>query len=162
LPIVERRLFGPDSTPVATEMTALSPDGKGDLIESYFWDAPNLAHQWYSFWDLETALPLMDRRDFAYGAENSAVQSARIDSKGRYLVFVTTGDKDNEKLRPVTSLEIRPPAGTDSWIADFAEAIGGISLDDQGVLTSVPDRLVKLRKGLEKVAKLSTESNTGK
>ena len=152
LPIVERRLFDAKNTPARTEMTSLSPDGKRVLVESFLFDPPNLSHTWYSLWDLETALPLMDRRHFSDdGLTDGLVDSARMDGSGRYLVFVKEGDK-KKKMTPISSLQITAPELAMSWIADFAEAIGGVSLDDEGALVPVTNRLAKLRHGTETLA----------
>jgi hypothetical protein len=154
LPIVERRLFGSDRRPATTEMTLLAPDGKGAVVESFFFDPPNLASHWYSFWDLETALPLSDRMYFGDDGGSAPVQSARMDASGRYLVFVS--ENDNNMATPVSWLQVDPPASVAAWIADLAEAIGGLALDEQGNLVPVADRLAKLERGSRALSELST------
>jgi hypothetical protein len=157
LPIVERRLFDARNTPATTELTILSPDGKSAMVESFLFDPPNLNRSWYSFWDLDTALPLMDRMYFSDDSlTDGVVESVRMDASGRYLVFVNEGN-EKKKMSSVTSLQMTAPDSVLSWIADFAEAIGGVSLDDEGALVPVPDRLAKLQQGAEKLAGLAAE-----
>jgi hypothetical protein len=160
LPIVERRLFGSDRRPATTEMTLLAPDGKGAVIESFFFDPPNLASHWYSFWDLETALPLSDRVYFGDDGGSAPVQSARIDASGRYLVFVS--ESDNNMATPVSWLQVDPPASVAAWIADLAEAIGGLALDEQGNPVPVADRLVKLERGSRALSELTVPATAAK
>ncbi len=153
LPLVERRLFDPKNTPVTTELTIPSPDGRSAMVESFLFIPPNLGRAWYSLWDLDTALPLMDRMHFSDDSlTDGVVHSARLDADGRYLVFVNEGDNKQEKTTPVVWLQIAAPDPVVSWIADFAEAIGGVALDDEGALVPVPDRLAKLQQGAEKLA----------
>jgi WD40 repeat protein len=161
LPLVERRLFGSGRRPATTELTVLSPDGKGATIGSYFYDPPNLENHWLSFWDLESALPLTDRVYFADDSvTNGVVQSVRMDASGRYLVFVN--ETDNKKATPVSWLQVEPPPSVGAWIADFSEAIAGLSLDDQGILVPVPDRPAKLERGLRALAEMAVQPNAQK
>jgi hypothetical protein len=153
LPLVERRLFGPSSTPTTTAMTSSLLGGKAAIVESYFWDPPNLAHTWYSFWDSESALPLMDRAYFVDDiGQKGSVESVRMDSTGHYLVFVN--ESDAKKAVPVAALQLAPPASLGSWIADLAEAVAGVSVSDDGALVPVPDRLSILARGSAELGKL--------
>jgi TIR domain len=153
LPIVERRLFGSGSTPTTTAATLSAWGGKGAVIESYLWDPPNVAYAWYSFWDSETALPLTDRTPFIdEGSDDNAVKTFRMESKGRFLVFVS--ESDQNKFVPITSLQVEPPPSVGAWIADFAEAVGGISVNDDGAFVQVPDRLAILASGQAQLDKL--------
>jgi hypothetical protein len=154
LPIVERRLFGPVSTPTTTAMTLPLRNGNAAMVESFFWDPPNVALTWFSVWDSESALPLMDRAFFADdGSDDNAVQSARVDSAGRTLIFVH--QPDEKHVKPVTSLQIEPPASAAAWIADFAEAVAGVSVSEEGALVPVPDRLAVLARGSAELARLT-------
>jgi hypothetical protein len=154
LPIVERRMFGPSSTPTTTAMTLPLRNGNAVMVESYFWDPPNIALLWFSIWDSESALPLMDRAFFADDiSEDNAVQSARVDSTGRYLIFVH--EPDEKKIKPVASLQIEPPASASAWIADFAEAVAGVSVSEEGALVPAPDRLAVLARGSAELARLT-------
>lgn len=159
LPVVERRLFDAKSMPERTELTIPSPDGKSVAITSYFWDSPNVGNYWFSLWDLDTALPLMDR---AHSTDESpgGAQLVRMDSAGRYLVFVEI--TANKEIVPVTSLQIAAPSSVTSWIADYAEAVAGVSLDDEGAVAPVSGRLEKLKQGSETLAKVISGSNAGK
>jgi hypothetical protein len=99
-------------------------------------------------------LPLMDRAFFADdGSDDNAVQSARVDSAGRTLIFVH--QPDEKHVKPVTSLQIEPPASAAAWIADFAEAVAGVSVSEEGALVPVPDRLAVLARGSAELARLT-------
>ena len=145
LPLVERRLFGSGRRPATTEMTVLSSDGKSAAVETFFFDPPNVEYRWLSFWDLESALPLVDRVPF--GDDDLSGQSIGMDASGHYLVVVVEDNKGKENGRQIPSLQVVPPPSVATWIADFAEAIGGLSLDDAGNLVPVADRLAKLDRG---------------
>jgi hypothetical protein len=158
LPIVERRLFRPTSTPSTTAMTAALPGAKTALIESYLWDAPNLSLTWYSLWDLEIALPLTDRAFFVGDlGEKGSVETVRMDATGRYLVFVN--ESDEKKAVPVTALQIDPSASVRSWIADFAEALAGVSINDAGALIPVPERISAIARGAAELEKAIGRKN---
>src|SRR5262249_5403825 len=102
LPLSERRLFGSGRRPLTSEMTVVSPDGKTTAITTFFWNPPNFAERWYSFWDLETALPLADRVYIGDdGITDGNVQSVRMDASGRFLVFVNETDQKDDKVKPV-------------------------------------------------------------
>ncbi len=60
------------------------------------------------------------------------------------------------KVGKSPSLQIVPPPSVASWIADFAEAIGGLSLDDAGNLVPIADRLAKIDHGARALATLSS------
>jgi hypothetical protein len=153
LPIVERRLFGPGSTPTTTAATLSVWGGKAALIESYFFDPPNVAYTWYSFWDSESGLPLSDRILFVDDwAGSNAVESFRMDANGRFVVFINKSDQ--KKIVPITSWQIEPPPSVASWIADFAEGVAGISVNDDGAFVPVPDRLVILARNQVELDKL--------
>jgi TIR domain-containing protein len=161
LPIVERRLFGTGRRPATTEMALPASDGKGMVVESFFFDPPNVEYHWYSYWDLESALPLSDRVLFGDDIGGAGfVQSARIDASGRYLVFVN--ENDNKKATPVSWLQVDPPPAVAAWIADLAEAIGGLALDEQGNLVPVADRLAKLERGSRALSELTVPATAAK
>lgn len=153
LPLVERRLFGSGRRPATTEMTVLSSDGKSAAVETFFFDPPNVEYRWLSFWDLESALPLADRVPF--GDDDLSGQSIGIDASGHYLVVVVEDNKGKVNGRQIPSLQVVPPPSVAPWIADFAEAIGGLSLDDAGSLVPVADRLAKLDRGARAMAALA-------
>jgi hypothetical protein len=154
LPLSERRLFGSGRRPATTDMTVLAPDGKTAAIVSFFWNSPNLAERWYSFWDLETALPLADRIYIGNdGLSDGVADSVRMDASGRFLAFVES-DGEN-KVKPIKWLQADPPPSVAEWIADLAEAIAGVALDDQGILMPVADRVAKLERGKRALAELA-------
>jgi hypothetical protein len=153
LPIVERRLFAPGSTPTTTAATLSAWGGKAVLIESYFFDPPNVAYAWYSFWDSETGLPLSDRILFVDDwAGSNGVESFRIDANGHFVVFIN--ERDQKKIVPITSWQIEPPPSVASWIADFAEAVAGMSVNDDGAFVPVRNRLVILARDQAELDKL--------
>jgi hypothetical protein len=142
-------------------MALPASDGKGMVVESFFFDPPNVEYHWYSYWDLESALPLSDRVLFGDDIGGAGfVQSARIDASGRYLVFVN--ENDNKKATPVSWLQVDPPPAVAAWIADLAEAIGGLALDEQGNLVPVADRLAKLERGSRALSELTVPATAAK
>jgi TIR domain len=156
LPIVERRLFGSELRPETTQVTVPSPDGRGLAIESFFFDPPNVGYRWLSYWDLESALPLTDREPF--GDDDLVGQLVRMDPSGHYLLIVgDSGDNKAENkdgMGRLPSLQVVPPPSVTAWIADLAEAIAGVTLDDQGMLVPVADRLAKLERGSRALAEV--------
>ena len=153
LPLVERSLFGSERRPATTEMTLLSSDGKSAAVETYFFDPPNAEYRWLSFWDLESALPLVDRVPFDDYDLNG--QSIEMDASGHYLLVIVEDNKGKDEDRQILSLQVVPPPSVATWIADFAEAIGGLSLDDAGNLLPVADRRAKLERGTRALAALA-------
>jgi hypothetical protein len=155
LPINERPLFGSGNTPTEPQIAVIAPDGKGVMTESFLWVAPNLANYWLTLWDLDIGAPLTDRVHFGedFAGDEKAVQSARFDATGRYLLFVY--EEDKSKPVPVAWVQLQPPAAVADWIADFAEAVGGVALDAEGVPGPTPDRLARIKFGLEQLARVT-------
>jgi hypothetical protein len=152
-PILERRVFREGETPVSTKRVSISPDNKTALIESSFWNPPNLELQWYSFWDLDTSLPLMDRTRFERGiSDGDEVEQAQIDPTAQYIIFA--GQSKEQKLVALSWLHLAWPKTANNWIPDFAEAIGGVSINNEGVLEPVAERAKKISQGYENIAKL--------
>ena len=155
-PIVERRVFREGETPVSTKRVSISRDNKTALIRSSLWYPPNLDFQWYSLWDLDTSLPLMDRtrfvNDMMSDSEVEQVEQAQIDPTAQYIIFA--GQSKEQKLVPLSWLHLAWPETASNWIPDFAEAIGGVSINNEGVLEPVAERPKKIRQGFEKIAKL--------
>jgi hypothetical protein len=109
--------------------------------------------QWYSLWNLDTSLPVMDRARFSNGdPEALSVDAAYLDSNAKTVVFA--GWSKDQKLVPVSSLNLAWPETAEAWLPEFAEAIGGLSINDAGVFGPVADRQTKLARGFEKLAEL--------
>jgi hypothetical protein len=150
LPIVERRVFREGATPVSTKRVFVARDKKSALIESSLWDSPNVDHQWYSLWDLETGLALMDRTHFANANDMSdnEVERAMMDPDTQNVIFVGENEK---KFVALSSLSLALPEAAESWIPDIVEAIGGVAVNSQGAFEPVPGRQTKIRQGFEKI-----------
>ena len=80
-PINERRLFREGETPQSTRRVYIPQDDKNALIESALWISPNLMVQWYSMWNLDTSLPVMDRAMFVndLSVDDVSVDAAYLD-----------------------------------------------------------------------------------
>jgi hypothetical protein len=151
LPINERALFRSRSTATEPKFTILSPDEKGVATGSYLWVGPNLGNHWFTFWDSDTASSLTDRVHFTDDSGEDTVP--RLDVTGGYLLFVDESDK--AKPRHVGWVQLQPPDSVIAWIADFAEAIGGIAFDPEGVPGPTPDRLARIKFGLDQLARMT-------
>jgi TIR domain len=157
LPITERRVFRAGDTPATTKRVFVPRDNKIALIESALWDPPNLEYQWYSLWDLETSLPLMDRTLFKNDSGDGEVERAAIDPMAQYIIFA--GQSKEQKLVPLSSLHLAWPEAANNWIPDFVEAIGGVAINNEGVFEPVPERPRKVRQGFEKIVELVSRFN---
>jgi hypothetical protein len=152
LPIAERRVFHGSDSPASTKRVFVPRGNKVALIESSRWDPPNLEYQWYSLWDLETSLPLMDRTLFENDMEDDEVERAAIDPSAQYIIFA--GQSKEHKLVPLSSLHLAWPEAANNWIPDFVEALGGVAINSGGVFEPVPDRPSKIKRGFEKISEL--------
>jgi hypothetical protein len=148
--INERRLFSERNTPTSTSSVIFSDDRTAALIGSYLWNPPNLAVRWFSLWDLDSSLSLMDRvRVYEDYSSDGDAQAVTLDLTGQYLVFVT---ELKDRISPVSVLHVRPPEQAGRWLPEFAEAIANLSIGSGGALVAVPDREAKLKKGLATLA----------
>ena len=73
-------------------------------------------------------------------------------SNANTIIFA--GPSKDQKLVPVSSLDLASPETADAWLPQFAEAIGGLSVNDAGAFEPVADRQAKLARGLDKLAEL--------
>jgi hypothetical protein len=140
----ERRLFlyRSSETPSRPEAIRISEEGDLALTQSFFWDPPNLEHNWISLWDVKTGLPLMDRTHMtAGGGDQLEPTDADFDLSGRFLVLFNS---ESGGPTPISWIEIAPPTGASSWLPDMAEALGGIALDPNGNPAEVSNRFQKL------------------
>jgi hypothetical protein len=153
-PINERRLFREGETPESTRRVYVPQDAKTVLIESALWISPNVMVQWYSLWNLEASLPLSDRTRFDndWSADDVMVDAAYLDWNSHSIFF--EGRSKDEKLFPIAALNLAPPETADAWLPEFAEAIGGLSINDAGVFEPVADRETKLARGFDNIARL--------
>ncbi|WP_315730381.1 MULTISPECIES: toll/interleukin-1 receptor domain-containing protein [unclassified Bradyrhizobium] len=152
LPIVERRVFREGATPVSTKRVFVTRDKKSALIESSLWDPPNVDHQWYSLWDLETGQALMDRTHFANDISDNEVERAMMDPGTQNIIFVGENEK---KFVALSSLSLALPEAAESWMPDLGEAIGGVAVNSQGAFEPVPDRQTKIRQGFDKIREVA-------
>jgi TIR domain len=160
IPIVESRVFGERDKPGTTDVTIPSADGSAAAIQSFLWIPPNLARRWYSYWDLATAAPLMDRLHFEDDSSSDrAVQSVRMDARDRFLLLV---NEEKGRADPIVSLQVAAPASAVAWLADFAEAIAGVALNDDGILMPVADRRARLVRGVDAIAALTAATAPGR
>lgn len=147
--IDERAAFGEGTTPEKTDWVAISPDGKRAMIRSSFWNPPNLEIFWISLWDIESGLPLMDRTEFYDdGLTDGVIRSARFTPDGD-ITFV--GDA---ALVPA-SLELAMPSALPAALPDYAEAIGGQTIDAEGLAVAVANRAERLVEGNKLIESLT-------
>ena len=130
----------------------LHSGGGAALIESFFWDPPGMGHFWFSLWDLETGLLLMDRAHIETDIlSDNPIELADLDPSGRFLLFLTRPARD--ELVPVSWLQIRPPEDAALFIPELAEAIGGSAYDRAGNSAPLPDRINRLERLLAELAR---------
>ncbi|UGY19615.1 toll/interleukin-1 receptor domain-containing protein [Bradyrhizobium septentrionale] len=158
LPIVERRLFGQGTTPQSTKRVFVPRDNRRALIASSLWDPPNVDLQWYSLWDLETGLPLMDRTLFENTMGDDEVERAMIDPDAKYVAF--TGHS-NKRFVALASLDLTPPETVSGWLPDLVEALGGLAINNEGAFEPVPDRPGKIRQGFENIRQFAPGVDPG-
>jgi hypothetical protein len=82
------------------------------------------------------------------------MQLLRIDPTGQFILFAdVTADK---QTFPLISLQIGAPPSLISWIPDYAAAPVGLLLMSRP-LAPATDRMSKLKKGVEELAKLTAK-----
>lgn len=155
--INERRSFGPGNTPDELRHASLVKNGEILLLTSFFWNPPNVAYRWFSLWDTRTGLHLMDRvRSADDGFGEKAAEGIQMDSTEEYLLFYRGPLNGQPKI--ISHIQFRAPESVQTWLPDFAEAIGGISFDEQGIPEEVEDRSAKLLKGIAGLDKLQASN----
>ncbi|HEY4308802.1 MAG TPA: hypothetical protein VGN12_05050 [Pirellulales bacterium] len=151
--IEERRLFGDDvkgSEPLASyfggslrpAIPLASDLGAARnllLTRSFFWDPPNLGYYWFTVWDIESGLPLIDVErggEAVAKDEDSVLNYAYVSPDQRFLFL--EGDDPNKTNRSILLL---PTPELRAILPKAAEAFGGLKVESDGSFTVVPDRL---------------------
>ncbi|WP_419910708.1 toll/interleukin-1 receptor domain-containing protein [Hoeflea sp.] len=151
LPLDEKLYFGSGPTPEDTRSVAISADGSRVLVRSFFWNPPNVAYWWFNLWDTGTALPLFDRKLSIDWTGDTVPVDAVFDTSEAFVTF--TGETETDRRALLEQIQIAPPEGVGDWLPDFAEALGGIAFDDNGLPAQLPadERAARLDAGLERL-----------
>jgi hypothetical protein len=144
-PLDEKRLFKANDAADYTRWVKLHPSGRYALSVSTFWNPPTWAEAWLSLWDRQTGLPLMDRQNFS-GPVRPEGTDFELDRSQTIIRF--SPKMSDEKVRPSWHLQIVPSRPSYVWLADLAEALGGIALNSRNMPEPVANRSSKLEAGM--------------
>ena len=86
-------------------------------------------------------------------------ESVRMAAGGRYVAVL---ESDDSQAALVRVLQISPAAAVAAWLPDYVEAIGGLTVDDNGAFRPVPDRLEKLARFGGNMTALPAGSSAGR
>lgn len=115
----------------------LGGSGNFVLTRSSFWDPPNVAHYWFTVWDLASGLPLIDCEHVGTdGGHENEITNADLSSDERFLLLGS--DNAHQASR---CIQLSPPPELRSLLPDVAEAFGGLKVESDGSFSIVPDRL---------------------
>jgi hypothetical protein len=149
-PLDEKRLFGRDDAAGDTRWVKLHSSGRYALSASTSWNPPASGDVWLSLWDRRTGLPLMDRQHFGGLQVGPNGTEFDLDQSQDTIRFST--DTSDGKGQIVWHLQIAPSSQNYVWLADFAEALGGIALNSNNIPEPVVDRNSKLEAGVNALA----------
>jgi hypothetical protein len=144
-PLDEKHLFKANDAADYTRWVKLHPSGRYALSVSTFWNPPTWAEAWLSLWDRQTGLPLMDRQNFS-GPVRPEGTDFELDRSQTIIRF--SPKMSDEKVRPSWHLQIVPSRPSYVWLADLAEALGGIALNSRNMPEPVANRSSKLEAGM--------------
>lgn len=137
----ESRNFVDAVRPSKPLSSTLGGAGNVVLTRSFFWDPPNVAHHWFTVWDLTTGLPLMDAEhvaDTGFAPPEQTINYAALSPDESRLLL--GGD-----AKVVRCIELSPPAALETQLPNLAEAFGGLKVEQDGTFSAVPDQLKKIR-----------------
>jgi hypothetical protein len=89
----------------------------------------------------------MDRvRSLNDGFEDAVAEGVQVDSTGEPLLFYLGQLRDQPEL--VSHLQFKAPKGAKALLPDFAEAVGGVAIDERCIPKEVEGRSLKLTQGI--------------